>query len=150
MRGATASSLKRFNSSAEASASVGIGDDSIINKASAIEKYLKRLGRSVTIINNEKETELFAVIEQTWKRNKSRFEKSVSPIGRYYNGYYIYYGPSSFDITELGEEDYALIDGKKYYFVQSECVKVGGVIQYYRGVLKKEQEDLNDELVSSY
>ncbi len=150
MPGATASSLKRFNSSAEVFASAATGDDNIIDKSSAIEKYLKRLGRSVTIIKNGSETELFAVIEQTWKRNKSRFEKSISPIGRYYNGYYIYYGPSSFDITGLGDEDFAIIDGKKYYFIQSECVKVSGVIQYYRGVLKKEQEDINDELVSSY
>ena len=45
---------------------------------------------------------------------------------------------ASYDITALSDGDYALIDGVKYYFVQAECVKVGNIIQYYRGVLKKE------------
>ena len=78
------------------------------------------------------------MIEQTWKRNKSRFERNLSKIGRYYNAYYIYYGPASCDIRTLGENGYALIDGTRYYFVQAESVRVGNVTQYFRGVLKKE------------
>ncbi len=110
----------------------------MLNKTSTIEKYLQRLGQSVTLVKNGSETEVFAVIEQTWKRNKSRFERNSSKIGRWYNAYYIYYGPASYDIRALGEEDYAVIDGARYYFVKAECVKVGNITQYYRGVLKKE------------
>lgn len=115
----------------------------MINKTSTIERYLRRLGRSVNIVKSGEGTEVFAVIDQTWKRNKSRFERNMSKIGRYFNTYYIYYGPASYDITALTDGDYALIDGVKYYFVQAECVKVGNIIQFYRGVLKKETGEDN-------
>ncbi|MCR5206860.1 MAG: hypothetical protein K6C14_00095 [Eubacterium sp.] len=111
----------------------------ILDKSETIEKYLKRLGQSVFIIKDGKTTEVFAVIEQTWKRNKSHFEEKISPIGRYFNRFYIYYGPASYDIRELGDDGYAVIDGEKYYFVQADCVKAGNTVQYFRGVLKKEQ-----------
>ncbi|MBQ3904339.1 MAG: hypothetical protein II744_05125 [Eubacterium sp.] len=118
----------------------------MLNKTTIIEKYLRRLGRSVTLVKEGSPTEVFAVIEQTWKRNKSRFERNSSKIGRWYNAYYIYYGPASYDIRALGTDDYAVIDGVRYYFVQAESVKAGNIIQYYRGVLKKEMGD-SDEFI---
>lgn len=121
----------------------------ILDKRSVIEQYLHHIGRSVILIKNGKPTEVCAVIEQTWKRNKSRFEKSNSEIGRYFQGYYIYYGPASFDITSLSDEDTVEIDGESYYFVQSESVKAGNIIQYYRGVLKKAYGEEGYELLQN-
>ncbi len=121
----------------------------ILDKSSVIEQYLKNIGQSVILIKNGKPTEVSAVIEQTWKRNKSRFEKSNSEIGRYFQGYYIYYGPASYDITSLSEDDTAKIDGESYYFVQSESVKAGNVVQYYRGVLKKAYGEEGYELLQN-
>ena len=111
----------------------------MLDRAQTIKAYLTRLGQQVTLIRNGEETTVFAVIEQTWKRNKSRFEKNASPIGRYYNRYYIYYGPADYDIRTLSEEDCVLIDGETYYFVQADCVRVGETVQYYRGVLKHDK-----------
>lgn len=111
-----------------------------IDKTKTIERYLKKTGQQVTIVKGSESTTLFAVIEQTWKRNKTRFEENSSKIGRYYNDYYIYFGPASYDISALAYDDYALIGGEKYAFIQSEKVTVDNRVQYYRGVLKKLRE----------
>lgn len=110
----------------------------IINKSKTIEKYLKRLGQKVVMVRNGEETELYAVIEPAWRRNKSRFESSASEIGRCYDGYYFYYGPAGYDIRTLESGDYALIDGERYYLIRADIVKTGIAVQYFRGVLKKE------------
>lgn len=110
-----------------------------------ISRYLRRLGRSVTVLCRDKDDlNFYAVIEQTWHRDKTRFEPSYSRLGGVINDYYDYFGPCDIDVTTLTEEDYLVCDGKKYIFVKSECVKVGDYIQYYSGMLKRVNEEDSD------
>ena len=109
-----------------------------------IKAQLKNAGKLITVHCGENEISAWAVIEQTWRRNKSRFEEKSSKIGRYYRDYYNYIGPYDVDIKELDGEDYVEYDGEKYYFVLRERVSVSGVTQYYRGILKKAEEGDTD------
>ena len=55
---------------------------------------------------------------------------------------------ASCNIFALGEDDYLEIDGERYYFVQKHAVKIGNIIQFYRGVLKKAEGEDNDVFAS--
>lgn len=117
----------------------------MIDKGRIIKKYLTLLGKDVSIVKSDGSTlHLRAVIEQTWRRNKSRFEELSSKIGRYYNDYYFYYGPYDVDISNVSKDDYFLSDGVKYELVRYERVIVDSKIQFYTAVLKKilEAEDV--------
>ncbi len=107
-----------------------------------ISRYLRRLGRPVTIISEDKNNaEFYAVIEQTWHRDKTKFEPSYSKLGGVIDEYYDYFGPADIDITDMSREDYVLCDGIKYFFVKAQRVTVGGYIQYYTGMLKRVYEE---------
>ena len=41
----------------------------------------------------------------------------------------------------MRQTDTAVIDGEHYFFLRSEAVRVGDTVQYYRGVLKKAEEE---------
>lgn len=117
----------------------------MIDKGKIIKKYLSMLGKDVSIVKNDGSTVKFrAVIEQTWRRNKSRFEDVSSKIGQYYNDYYFYYGPYDIDISETGTDEYLLSDGIKYELIRYERVIIDTEIQFYTAVLKKilEAEDV--------
>ncbi len=104
-----------------------------------IKRQLRKLGKPFTVTDGEESTGGWAVIEQTWRRNKSRFEENSSRIGRYYRDYYNYIGPYDIDIKALSDDAYVEVFGERFYFVLKEKVSVGGVTQYYRGILKKEE-----------
>lgn len=108
-----------------------------MDKSKLIEKYLQLIGRPVTVHVNGEEKTVRAVIEETWRRNKSHFEDVSSKLGEYYDDYYHYIGPAGFDIRALGKEDTVEIDGALFFFLRSEAVVTGETVQYYRGVLKK-------------
>lgn len=117
----------------------------MFDKSAICKKYLKKLGKDIHFVNSDgSEERCFAVIEQTWRKNKSRFEDQNYKIGRNYNDYYIYIGPSDFDITVLTEEDCIVCDGTKFFFVKTEKVVTGGTVQFYTGVLKKIYEEDDD------
>ncbi|MBQ7740587.1 MAG: hypothetical protein IJT65_05070 [Eubacterium sp.] len=116
------------------------GSDNIIDNSKTIEELLKLAGRKIKIVKDADETELYAVIEQTYKRNKSRFEELSGEIGLYRNDYCFYYGPASFDITSPCEDEYILDGEEKYIFIKKERVKVNDTLQYYRAVIKKSRE----------
>lgn len=98
------------------------------------------LGAPIKAVKGNKVYDGYAVIDQTWKKNKSLFEESSSKIGRYYKNYYYYIGPYDINIKEFDNGDYVEFSGDRLYFVQKDAVIVGGTIQYYTGVLKKIEE----------
>lgn len=106
-----------------------------------ISRYLRRLGRPVTLLRDDNDIEFYAVIEQTWHRDKTKFEASYSELGGVINEYYDYFGPADIDITGMSKEDYILCDGNKYFFVKAQRVTVGGYVQYYTGMLKRVYEE---------
>lgn len=118
----------------------------MIDKNRICNKYLKKIGKSISFVNSDgSEEKYFAVIEQTWRKNKSKFEDNSYKLGRHYNDYYVYIGSADFDITVLTNDDYIICDNEKFYFVKKEKVTVGGRIQFYTGILKKIYEE--DEYV---
>ena len=116
---------------------VSKGCETISETGNIIKKYLTLLGRKAHIHTDGKVIEVWCVLEQTWKKNKTRFEDNSSEVGRFYRDYYNYIGPYDVDISVMQDDDFFEIGGEKYYLVRCEKVDVGGVIRYYRGVLKK-------------
>lgn len=118
----------------------------MIDKSIICRRYLKKLGKCISFVNADgSEEEHFAVIEQTWRKNKSKFEDSSYKLGRNYNDYYAYIGSADFDVTVLTNDDYIICDNEKYYFIKTQKVIVGGNVQFYTGILKKIFEE--DEYV---
>ncbi len=108
------------------------------NKSEICKKYLKQLGNTVTIITADgSKREFFAAVEQTWRKNKSRFEFSSTELGKVRNDYYIYFGPCDVDITVLDENAVLLCNGIEYCFVIAHGVFSNDEIVYYTGVLKR-------------
>lgn len=108
------------------------------DKSEICKKYISRLGNSVKIINADgSEINFFAAVEQTWRKNKSRFEFTSSELGRVRNDYYIYFGPCDVDITALDEKAILICDEKEYCFVVSHKVCSNDEVLYYTGVLKR-------------
>lgn len=117
----------------------------MIDESRTIKKYLSILGKETSIVKADGSTVQFrAVLEQTWRRNKSQFEDKASEIGKYYNEYYFFYGPFDVDLGSMSGEDYILSDGVKYEMIRFERVVVDTKIQFYTAVLKKilEAEDV--------
>ncbi len=120
-----------------------------VNYSDIIKAQLRLAGKPFTVNDGDEEKSGWAVIEQTWRKNKSRFEENSSKIGRYYRDYYNYIGPYDIDIKELSDGAVVLAAGEKFYFVQKERVSVGGYTQYYRGILKKAEEVEEDAFTQS-
>lgn len=114
----------------------------MLDKSSLIKKYLKILGRSIAVSKEDgSEDCVFAVIRSLWAKNKAYFEENQLEIGRVYNEYCQYIGPSDLDITALTKRDVVVCGDVKYIFVKAEAVKTGNKVQYYSGILKRVWED---------
>ena len=109
-----------------------------------IKTQLKKIGKPFTLHVGESGISGTAVIEQTWRKNKTAYEDKSSKLGRYYRDYYNYIGPYDIDIFEAGDESFVTVLGEKYYFVKKEQVYSGGFTQYYRGILKRAEEGDTD------
>ncbi len=113
-----------------------------INKRNVIEKYIKRLGNTIQIEKEDGSVmEDKALIQNAWTRQHLRYDRHAAQPGRYGSRYWLYIGPPSLNITVLSEKDTLLYDDEHYYFIQTEAVKVGEHVQYYRGILKKTEEE---------
>ncbi len=109
------------------------------------KKYLQKLGQSVIVTDGGKVIRLHAVIIQTWRKNKSRFEDTVTEIGRARKDYYQYIGPADVDICAFNDDARLECDGVKYAFLKKECVKAGDRAQFYTGMMKRIYEEDPDE-----
>ena len=108
-----------------------------IDMSDIIAGQLAKCGRTCTITKADGTVETVgAVIQQVWRRLKSKFESTTTGLGGTYTDYYLYYGPADCDITRLTQADIFESDGKKFYFVRSDRVLVGDTVQFYSGVLK--------------
>ena len=106
-----------------------------------VKQYLKAVGREMTAVyENGEEVTFFAVAEQTWKKNKTKFEEKATKIGRAYNEYYYIVCPYDINLCEFGKDDVIFIDSQPYEVERCERVKAGGTVQFYRGIVKKLEE----------
>jgi hypothetical protein len=119
-----------------------------IDKSEICKTYFKKIGKEVKIVKADgSEDNIFAVIGQLWQKNKSEFEELSSKIGRYYNDYYTYLGAYDIDITKFTDDDFIVDNDVKYYFVKADSVKVGNIVQYYTGILKKVNEESDNVFI---
>ena len=106
-----------------------------------IKKYLNMVGRDATVIKaNGGEDKFFAVVEQTWKRNKTNFTDRAMIPGRVYNEYCEILCPYDINLKQYGKNDTFLIEGEYYELCRAEQVVAFGEIQFYRGIIKKIRE----------
>ena len=106
-----------------------------------IKAYLKKVGRPAVLIRSDGgEEHFFAVIEQTWKRNKTNFENKSSKLGQVYNEYCVVICPYDVDLTQTGKGDIFEIENERYIICRSERIYSLGQVQFYRGILKKVRE----------
>lgn len=112
------------------------------NKSKLIEKYINLLGNTIQVkkddgaVLNGK-----ALIQNAWTRQHLRYDRHAAQPGRYGSRYWLYIGPSSLDITALSENDTLYYEHHPFYFIQAEAVNVGDHVQYYRGILKRTEEE---------
>lgn len=105
--------------------------------SSMIKKQLEAVGRRATATYADGgEEEFFAVVEQTWKRNKTNFEDRAEKPGRVYNEYCEIICPCAFDLMACDSSVLFEIDGVKYELCRCEAVNVFGKTQFYRGIIK--------------
>lgn len=112
-----------------------------MKKTWTLSRGMRQYGRCLHIQLDGEEKTVWAILEQSRRRNRYYFEYKASPIGRYYNNYYYYYGPADFDIRRLDESNTVTADGERFFFVQKDAVYFAGHLLYYRGVLKKWEDD---------
>ena len=104
----------------------------------AIKRQLDLVGRPTTVKKaNGGEDFFFAVIEPTWKRNKTKFENTASKAGMYYNEYYQIICPYNVNLKAYGKNDIIVVENERYELGRSERVSAFGKTQYYRGIVKK-------------
>jgi hypothetical protein len=109
-----------------------------MNVKNICNNYFKKIGKTVTLYTTaDNGVTYHAVVSQTWRKNKAKFEESLTELGRVSNDYYIYLGPADYDICALGDEAYILCDGERFKFLKTERVIVGDKVQFFTAVLKK-------------
>lgn len=113
-----------------------------IDKSKTLEKTISAVGNTIRIVR-EDGTELRgrALVQNAWTRQHLRYDRHAAEPGRYSSRYWLYIGPPSLDITVLNDGDTLYCDRETYYFIQQEAVKMNDTVQYYRGILKKAEED---------
>lgn len=118
----------------------------MVDKSKLCKQYLARIGQRVCVVDNDNKYEFYATVQETWHRNKSRFEDTQTKIGTVKKNYYLYIGPSDVDICSMSDDAVLECDGSKYIFVKKERIKSADTIQFYSGMLKKVYEgDINDD-----
>lgn len=111
-----------------------------------IKKQLEKIGNAVSLSDGGVTTQEFkAYIYPLWRRKSSAFEPAYTEVGPESREYYLYIGPSKFDITALSAYGEVLFNGFHFSFTRRDSVKCGNEIIYYTGILKKIKEGEYDE-----
>ena len=114
----------------------------MVNKKDLCTKYLEKLGRTICYVDSKgEEVEFCGVIQQTWRKNKTRFDDVKTEIGRVDSDFYLYLGPYHIDICALPEDTCLICDGVKYLFLKKDKVSVGDSLHFFTGVLRRVWED---------
>lgn len=117
----------------------------IVDKSRLCAVLFAKYGRKCTIhMSDGRVIMTSAILQQLWRKLKTKFEPVMTRIGEVYSDYYAYYGPADCDITAMTSKDILETDGIGYYFVRTEKVNVGNTVQYYAGILKRIREGDHD------
>lgn len=114
----------------------------MLDKRLVCEKYIKQIGRNITIVYKDgREQKLSAVLQAFWRSSKTHYQELQTPVGRSIEDYFHYIGPASCDVTQLTDEDYVVCGDEKYYFIKAQPTVIGDRIQFYTGTIKRIRED---------
>lgn len=114
--------------------------------AYVIKNQLCRVGNTARLADGDYlSMPFFCTLQQTWRKNKTNFEKSHTPLGLVSTDYYMYIGPFDSDITALSDSGELVIQGERFEFLKKEAVLMGDDVLYYTGVVKKIVEGSNAE-----
>lgn len=109
-----------------------------MNKANLIKNELIKVGKEVFLADGSwVSTPFFAIIQQKWKETKTNFEPKITEIGEVSADYFVYVGPYDHDIEALSDNALLLFGDEKYIFKKKERVVIGGVTQYFWGILRR-------------
>ena len=113
-----------------------------IDKSTLIQKYIRLLGNAITVIKTDgSELRDRAILQSSSTRRPVLAEAHAGHAGRYDSHRWDYIGQPSLDITVLTAQDTLLCRGERFFFIQAEAVAVNDTVQYYRGVLRKAEEE---------
>lgn len=116
-----------------------------MNKAYKIKNELRKVGREVFLADGDWiSTPFWAVVSPRWRYSKSDFENEKTQIGEVSADYFTYIGPFDHNIECISENGFLLADGVKYVFKEKECVKCGGSVQFFSGVLRRVEGEDDD------
>ena len=108
-----------------------------MNYAKVIENQLSLCGKKCFLNDGEwNSTPFFAAVQQTWRRNKTNFEDTLTPAGLTSADYFIYIGPASRNILNLSEDCRLINEDGKYVFKRRERIEIFGQTVFYWGVLR--------------
>lgn len=109
-----------------------------MNIAKSIKKQLAVAGKKVYLSDGEWiSTPFKAVVEQTWRKNKTNFEDTFTAAGLASADYFIYIGPYDRDIMSLSENCVVIQDNDRYCFKKRERVEIAEGIVYHWGILRR-------------
>lgn len=110
--------------------------------AYVIKNQLCRVGSTARLADGDYLSMPFScTLQQTWRKNKTNFEKSHTPLGLVSTDYYLYIGPFDSDITALSDSGELIFQDERFQFLKREAVLMGNDVLYYTGVVKKIVED---------
>lgn len=117
-------------------------------KSSVIEHCINRFGSDVCFVRADgSRLPARAIIQRAWTRMKLHFEEKADIAGRYSPLYYYYIGPASVNILNEAEDAVLQCGEEQYYFTQKDAVTVNDTVQYYRGMLKRYEEEADVSII---
>lgn len=106
--------------------------------AKSVKNQLALAGKKVYLSDGEWiSTPFKAVVEQTWRKNKTNFEDTFTAAGLTSADYFVYIGPYDRNIMDLSENCIVIQDNDRYCFKKREKVEISEETVYYWGILRK-------------
>ncbi len=109
-----------------------------MDKALIIKRQLKIIGNTVYLHDGEWSSMPFrAVVQHLWRKKSSNFESTLTELGSVNAEYYLYIGPSNYNIKTLSETATLTLGSEVYEFRCKDAVSEGDSVLYYTGILRK-------------
>ena len=112
-----------------------------------LNRLFDRFGRNVRIVSVDEtyQGNLYrAFIQPLRYKNKMYLEDKRVPIGIGDMSYYLYLGPTGYDLTDIDEDEYMLeTDFEKYFITRAEKLYFSDTDVYIWAVIRRAKEELS-------
>jgi len=118
-----------------------------MNYKLAIENEIKKFGRSTICHSAEGWSSMAykSLVFPMKYRGHRDHEDTVTKIGAYNQGLYLYIGPAGHDLSKLPDGSYILVNDKKYMIDRAEKVYIKDEVIYIRAAVREYIEIKEDE-----